>query len=130
MYKSHLEKQVGGRFALFLAAYPWIAAIVFGAAVVVQMYQRNQVTFGLTLSPVFDNLLKADWVHKGAVLATLAVLVSGPVLFLVGLVWFWLTLAAWRKSFVSGWLWLVCTILGFGGTVFFFAILGFLPLRR
>jgi len=47
MEKSHLEKQVGNGFALFLALYPWIAA-----AIVAKLYEvyRQQSAAGV-ISP-------------------------------------------------------------------------------
>jgi len=102
-------RRVGGKIALFFAMYPWVTVIVCSAEVVVR---RNPTLFGSTLPPILGNLLTPAFLE----MAALALVVPGMLLFLVGGAWWGITLSAWRRGFVSGWLWLVCTILGFGGT--------------
>jgi len=109
MEKSHLERQVGGKFALFLAVYPWVTMAVGFTYIALQGYARpGQTPFGFR-------------VMEKLVMALLAVGIF--LLFPVGLVWWVGTLVAWRRGFVSGWLFLACTVLGFGGAVILFVIL-------
>ena len=111
-------RRIGGKFAIFLAAYPWlVTAAIFAEDHVrwILMSWQGRTPFGATLPPVFDNLLEPGWILAIAQAMILAVYISAIFLFPAGLIWCERMWGAWRKGFASGRLWLGCTILGFGG---------------
>ena len=120
-------RRFGNRFALFLAAYPWIVAVIFMAGYVVRLIRRGQMPRWVPIPVALHDFLTSKHFNQileiGEVLAVIS-FILGIFLFLIGLVWFGLMLGAWRHGLVSGWLWIACAFLGFGGAGVVFQAVG------
>jgi len=118
-------RRFGSRFSLFLAVYPWVVTTAMYAEDAVRMYYyswRNLTLPGATLPTALENFLLSNeaWIRGVMEVAMMTLVITG-FLFLVpvGLMWWGLTLLAWWRGFVGGWLCLVSTVFGFGGILVF-----------